>query len=385
MAHTAEAWFLYPGDGSKTPGRAQLTRESFVLREPRADEVVAEPLYGCWEGNMGHALARAPVDVCLQRKEERVVLGNAGVVRVLSTGAAVRTVEAGQHAILFCVGEEDAFGYPKSILGYDAPGTMGCLTTKMVVSERQLIPIPARSKHSLQQWAAFSLRYITAWSNWQLALGTFRLLVEDDELPVLDVWGWGGGVSLAELQLAQKHGHRAVMVSSAVDQFASMRAAGITPIDRRGLVDLHFQPARYRDDRPYRDRYLAAEQRFLDVVDAHTAGRKVNIFIDLIGEPVYRATLKALSRCGVITTAGWKAGMDLRVLRAVECIERHQHIHTHYARYAQGKAAVAYAEAHDWMPPRDLKTWRFDDIPELAAAFDANAAGMFPVFEVAGS
>jgi NADPH:quinone reductase-like Zn-dependent oxidoreductase len=384
MGVRADAWFLHPGEASKSASKATLVRQSFELREPGDEEIIAEPIYGCWEGNMGHAVNRTPVDICRQRKEERVVIGNAGVVRVVSVGRSVKTVKPGQNAIIFCVGEEDWWGYPKTILGYDSPGSMGCLSTKMVLGQRQVIPIPENTKYSLRQWAAFSLRYVTAWSNWELAVGTFRLLVHEHELASLDVWGWGGGVSLAELQLARRFGHKAVMLSSSTDNFKTIEEFGITPIDRRSFGALNFEAGRYKDDPSFKAEYIKAEKKFLEEVTSRTSGRMVHIFIDLIGEPVYRCTLKALARQGIITTAGWKAGMDLRLIRAVECIERHQHIHTHYARYGQGWAAVAFAEANGWLPPLDDKTWSFDEIPALADEYDAGTAGMFPIFSIAG-
>ena len=40
---------------------------------------------------------------------------------------------------------------------------------------------------------------MTAWSNWELAYGTLRLLLNENDLPHPQVWGWGGGVTLGEL------------------------------------------------------------------------------------------------------------------------------------------------------------------------------------------
>src|SRR2546423_15240506 len=91
---TTEAWVLAKGPLSgDEPG--QLQRESFSFPDITEHEVLAEPIYGCWEANMTHALERQPVDICRHRSEEKVVLGNAGVVRILQTGAAVTTVVGG--------------------------------------------------------------------------------------------------------------------------------------------------------------------------------------------------------------------------------------------------------------------------------------------------
>lgn len=381
MSFKADAWVLYAGDSDK-PKRADLVRETIEIPDLADDEVLGEPLYGCWEGNMGHALERRPVDICKQRGEEKVVLGNAGVVRIKEVGKKVKAVEPGQKAIIFCNGEEDEWGYPKKILGFDAPGTMGCLATKMKLKERQVIPIPDDTRHALAQWAAFSLRYITAWSNWEIAHGTFRLLVSWDEWASPHVWGWGGGVTLAELDLARRHGCRTAMMSSNERRLQVIKKVGVTPIDRRAWGRLSYDEKRYATDPDYREEYKRAEAAFLEDVQKRTNGRGVQIFIDYVGGPVYRATLKALSREGIITTAGWKEGMKLTTLRAIECIDRHQHIHTHYARYPQGFKAVAYAEANAWMPIIDERIYGFDEIPELAENYLAGRVDCFPTFSI---
>ena len=382
MTIKADAWVLYRGDASRNPGPAELKRETFEFADIGEDEILAQPLYGCWEGNMGHAIQRSPVDICVQRNEEKVVIGNAGVVKVLDVGKKVKAVEPGQRAIIFCNGVEDRFGYPEKILGYDAPGTMGCLATKMKLRERQVIPIPDDTEHHLAQWAAFSLRYITAWSNWELAHGVFRLLVSWDELASPHVWAWGGGVSLGELDLARRHGAKTVMLSGNEIRLETIQKTGVTPLDRRSFGRLSYEPKRYKTDPEYKEQYRAAEARFLETVHERTRGAGVHIFIDYVGEPVYPATLKALAREGIITTAGWKEGMQLQVIRAIECIQRHQHIHTHYARYPQGWKAVAFAEVNGWMPIIDERIYTFDEIPELVAAYENDQVNCFPCFSI---
>ncbi|HKP57761.1 MAG TPA: hypothetical protein VJV78_13610 [Polyangiales bacterium] len=380
MSETAEAWFLTP---ETSPGsRAVLRREQFEFAGIAQDEVLAMPLYGCWEGNMGHALQRLPIDLCHARNEARVILGNAGVLRVLEAGKDVHHLEPGQDAVLFSTADADRFGYPQKMFGYDAPGTMGCLATKIKLKGRELIPIPAGSRHSLAQWAAFSVRYITAWSNWRVAFGTFRLLVGEQELPAPNVWGWGGGTTLAELDLARRHGCRTVMLSSSPKRLSTVAQCGVTALDRSPFAALAFDDKRYATDASFRRSYNQAEAAFLAEVKRQTSDEMVQVFVDYIGSAVHRATLKALSRQGVITTAGWKTGMTVSFLRAIECIERHQHIHTHYARYAEGVDAVAYGEREGWMPPIDERVYGFDEIPEMAERFLANELGMFPVYSI---
>jgi NADPH:quinone reductase-like Zn-dependent oxidoreductase len=383
MPTEAQAWFLYEGTPEDRRGElAELRRERFTLPDPGADEVLAEPLYGSWEGNYHHALLRDPVDICRKRGEPRVVLGNAGVVRVLKTGADVRGLSPGDVAMIHGAGRSDRFGHMTHALAYDAPGTMGCLATRMIIRQHNLVPVPANSRHTLAQWAAFTLRYVTAWSNWELAYGTFRLLVPEELLPAPHVWGWGGGTTLAELDLACRHGARCVMISGSDDRLARFTALGLDALDRRPFAALTEDPGAYPTADAWQAARKAAERRFLGEVEARTRGEQVQIFVDYIGTPVLEVTLRALGRCGVLTTAGWKHGMEVRLRRAQECILRHQHVHTHYASRPQHLAAVAYAEATGWMPELDEPIVGFDEIPALARRFADNRASMFPVFSV---
>jgi NADPH:quinone reductase-like Zn-dependent oxidoreductase len=235
----------------------------------------------------------------------------------------------------------------------------------------------------LAKWAAFSSHYVTAWSNWELAHGAFRLQVSRDELSALQVWGWGGSTTLAELQLARYEASNCVLLSRDKRARDVASQMGFDALDPRRFGELLFDEERYRRDDRYRSAYQEAEAAFLAEVESRTAGRKVQIFIDMLGAPVYRATLKALSREGVLTTTGGEHPTEeLRILRAVECIQRHQHIFTHGARYSQGQRAVAFAETSGWMPLVDARIYTFDEIPELAAAYRAGQVGPFPIFAV---
>ena len=259
---------------------------------------------------------------------------------------------------------------------------MGCLATRMVMGERQLIPIAADTRYSLEQWAAFSLRYVTAWSNWHVAYGTYRLQVSPDELAAINVWGWGGGVTLAELQLARLHGAKVVMLSASAANRQTIEGSGVVALDHQAFGDLFVDLERLKSDADYRQAYRVAEAAFVAEVEQRTSGRMVQIFCDYIGTPVYRATVATLAREGVITTAGWKEGMEIGLLRAKECINRHQHIHTHYARYQEGWKAVAFAEGTGWLPKISDKIYSFDEIPALAADYERGETGYFPIFSI---
>lgn len=383
-----QAWVLHRGERQREeehPVPAELVEESFSIPELGPDEVLAAPIYGCWEGNMGHALQRVPVDICRLRREDKVVIGNAGVVLVLETGSAVTRVRPGDRALVFCNAEPDEHGYPVKVLAYDASRTMGLLSRKTRLTERVLIPLPQHTRHSLKQWAAFSLRYITAWSNWRLAYGCFRLQVSESDCPVLFVVGWGGGVSYAQLQLARHAGCRVAMVASQQERLRHLESVGIIPLDRREFPDLMLDSARFASDAEYRQRYTRSEKQFLARVKEAGRGQDVSIFLDHIGAPLLQASLKALGREGVIASAGWKLGADLiNLSRSTECTKRHQHINTHYARYSEAVAAVGFAEETGWLPPiSEERVYSWEEIPELARDVEqGRVASYFPLFQV---
>ena len=381
MPEKTRAWALPRGDQPKD----ELHLAEITLPELGPEDCLVEPIYGCWEGNMSHVIDRAPIDVAAARDEPFVVLGNAGVVRVLETGPEVKTVTKGQFAVLFCNGVWDKWGYPIKIFGYDAPGSVGLLAKRTVLHQFQVIPVPDNSRYTLKQWAAFSLRYITAWSNWQQAYGCWRVQMTLEDCPSPFVWGWGGGVTWAELTLARFSGARVTMISGNPKRLRAIQRAGMNAVDRRAFPDLDYDAARYRSDEQYRQRYRDSEAIFLRTVREQTDDIGVSIFLDYVGSPVTRATIRSLSRQGVVATAGWKEGMRVEHIRAIECIERHTHVHTHYARYPQGRAAIQFAENTGWMPAdtADMDVYDFQEVPQLHLDYNAGRThSYFPIFEI---
>ena len=383
MSIRTDAWVIYAAREGEEGKPTELVRETVELEDPGPHELLVEPLYGCWEGNMGHALARDPIDICALRGLEKAVIGNAGTGRVIEVGSDVPAeygYEPGQ-AVMFIGMEADEFGYPVRMMGYDSR-KQGIQCKRVKRLPEDVVPIPAGSRFDLATWAAFNVRYATAWECWRMALGTFRLQLGEDELPVLNVWGWGGGSSLALTHLAAMLGHRAAAISSKPERLALIRDLGITGIDRSPFADLQFDERRFAKDADYAASYRAAEKRFLETVHEVTEGSGVHVFVDMIGAPVHRATLKALARMGVLVTAGWKAGMQLSHLRAIECIQRHQFVHTHFARRSEVLVAMQFAEENGWMPVLDETVFDFDELPELAARFAAGDYRMFPVYRI---
>jgi NADPH:quinone reductase-like Zn-dependent oxidoreductase len=393
---TTEAWVLYKGElaqnenggndngnGNGKVKMAELSRETFSFPGLSENEVLIEPIYGCWEANVTHALERRPVDICRQRNEEKVVLCNGGVARVLRVGPEVTTVTAGDMCVVTGNRIWDKRGYMIKAYAYDAPNTVGLFAKQTKLHERQLIPIPENTKYSLRQWAAFSIRYVTAWANWKQAYGCLRLQLSEQDYPNPFVWGWGGGVALAELALANMFGCRTAMLASSDDRLRLIASMGIEAIDRRAFGNLYLDEEKYESDSKYRREYRYAQAAFLRLVEEKTEGQLVSIFVDNIGSPVVRATLKALACPGVITTAGWKRGMSINLVRAVECMKWHTHVHTHYARYEEVIESFRFAEETGWMAPSEGELYDWDNVPMLARDYaEEKVSDYFPLVQI---
>ena len=378
-----EAWIIERGSKqSNEPGR--LLKATIELPDVGPNLVLVEPIYGCWEGNMTHALARDPVDVCRLRRERQAVLGNAGVVRVAKTGPGVTTCSEGDMCLVVPIGRQDDHGYPLTILGYDDPQSPGLLAKQVVLHQLQLTKIPNPTAYSYQQWAGFPVRFTTAWENWRLAFGLWKLMAaEFDEAPAVNVVGWGGGTAFAELRLAQFDGCRTAMTTSSDQRAELLRSVNIEPLDRREFPNLSHDAERYENERSYRTQYLQSEGAFLKAIDEFTEGKRVSLFVDYMGAPLMRAAQKALAVHSIITTAGWKNGSQITFERTTACLRRFQFVHTHGCRRDEGTRAVEFAEQHGWLPPPEPDECAWDDAPALAQDFhEGNLVSYFPIYRV---
>lgn len=375
-----QAWVLHAG--AKGAGSAledgSFRVEPIELPRPEGDELLVEPLYASWEGNLDHALARRPIDVCRARGEERLVLGNAGVVRVLAAGPRAVGLREGDVGMVFVGATLDDAGYSKEIYAYDAPRTVGLLARRTILRAHNFLPLP-EGVGDPAQWAAFSIRYVTAWANWRVAYGSYRLQMSEADEPRPRVWAWSGGTPFAEIDLARRFGCEVALVTRREAHLATLARLGIPAIDRREYPCLEQDDTK---DEAYQQTHAASQHAFLEMMRARTEGRGVSIFLDYVGAPLWRLTLKCLGRQGVIATAGWMQGMITSTNRAMECIGRRIHVHTHYARRSEAIDAMDYARRSGWLPEvREI--YDFEDVPALARASGASAtASYFPLVRV---
>lgn len=354
----SEAWVLKRDEKG-------FIKKNIVIENLKEDEVLLKPLYGCLEGNMVHAINNDPINIFDERKEDEIVLGNAGVLEIERLGSKSKNFKVGDKVIYFCNGESDKYGYPLKITGYDKSNSMGVLSKRIKLNEKEILKIPENKNISLEQWAAFSLKFITAWSNWKVAYNAWKIQMPEIEPKDIYVFGWGGGVTYAELLLAKKYGCKCYMITSKEENIKLCKENKIDVFNRSGIDSNKI------------------EKELLEYINTKTNNKGVSIFIDNIGRDVYKITTKALGRQAVITTSGWKTGGMLPILRQNECQNRHIHVFTHYAKMQEGIEAIDFAQKNLWLPPACEKVYQWDEIPNLIEDYKlGNLKTYFPIFKI---
>lgn len=184
---------------------------------------------------------------------------------IVNPGLSDRTCE-------YCRAGEQPLCPRFRILGEHAPGTMA---ENIVVPAVNVRSIP--SSVSAEQAAAFPLTTLTAW---RMIVSRARVQAGEDVL----IWGIGGGVALAALQICKQIGARVWAVSSSDDKLRRAGEMGADELLNRNDVD------------------VAA------VIRDRTAKRGVDVVIDNVGAATWKLSLRALGRRGRLVTCGATSG-----------------------------------------------------------------------------
>lgn len=204
----------------------------------------------------------------------------AGVIDAV--GANVRSVAVGDAVVInpgiscrrceFCAAGEHSLCPRFRLLGEHRPGTFA---EYVVVPAANVRTIPRGS--DMASAAAFPLVALTAWR-----MLVTRAAVREAETVL--IWGIGGGVALAALQIAKLRGARVWVTSSSPEKLERARALG---------ADETFDHSRLDVAREVRTR---------------TGKRGVDVVVDNVGRATWAQSLGSLARGGRLVTCGATSG-----------------------------------------------------------------------------
>ena len=212
------------------------------------------------------------------------IVGTDGAGIVEAVGPGVSTVAQGDRVTInpgiscgscsTCRAGEEPFCRNFQILGEHRPGTAAEF---VVVPERNVARVADGMPWAVA--AAFPLSTLTAWR-----MLTTRARLTRGETAL--IWGIGGGVSLAALQIAVPLGARVVVTSSSDRKLGKARELGAEVAINHAT--------RTPDD-------VAREVRTL-------TGAGADVVVDSVGEKTWDASLKALRPGGRLVTCGATSG-----------------------------------------------------------------------------
>ena len=210
------------------------------------------------------------------------IMAGDGAGSVEAVGSAVTEWKRGDRVMInpglscyrcpSCEAGEHSLCETYRLLGEHVPGTAAEL---VVVPWRNLGRVP--DNMDWPQAAAFSLATLTAWR-----MLTSRAGLEPGETVL--IWGIGGGVSLAALQIARFLEAKTIVTSSSDAKLAVAQTLGADIVLNHATTD------------------VAAEVRKI------TSKRGVEVVVDNVGEQTWEKSLRCLGRLGRLVTCGATTG-----------------------------------------------------------------------------
>ena len=210
------------------------------------------------------------------------IVGSDGAGVVEAVGSAVTGIRAGDRVMInpgvacgrcaACAAGEESLCATFRVLGEHRPGTAA---EYVVVPAVNLAAVPPAM--SWAQAAAFSLATLTAWH----MLAT-RAALQPGETVL--VWGIGGGVALAALQVARHLGARVIVTSGSDAKLEAARRLGAEATVNHATQD------------------VVAEVRRL------TVRRGADVVVDSVGQARWPDSLRAMRRGGRLVTCGATSG-----------------------------------------------------------------------------
>ncbi len=318
------------------------------------------------EHNVDHAALADTVNIA-QSRGGKIYPGNSAVGEVIAAGAEVKGFVAGDVVLTHCNGDPDRYGYPQRIWAYDTPDSVGWYAEEAVVGEWQVVRAPLDCGLSLWEIAAMPLRAPTAYHMWRRALGIFRLKVSREQRAVLNVLGFGGGVSELFLMLARSEGHAAFFCSGSPERRAALEKQGIVGIDQKA-----FHRFASRDD----------VRAFTQEVRRLTDGENAHIVCDMLRGPVFAAGLAVTAREAVNVSAGWQLSQVVEYNSTLMSVKQVTLDHTHYETLV-GVAAATELYGRVFKPTVHREIYAFEDLPRAFEEMHQNVQTGIPIVRVA--
>jgi NADPH:quinone reductase-like Zn-dependent oxidoreductase len=210
------------------------------------------------------------------------IVGSDAMGTIDAVGAAVSGLGVGDRVLInpglsdrtcdYCLEGEQPLCPRFGVLGEHFPGTMA----EQIVVPATNVRRVARDADPIAG-AAFTLSTLTAW---RMLVSRARVQRGEHVL----IWGIGGGVALACLQIAKLLGAFVTVTSGSEEKLARALALGAdATVDHRGMD-------------------VGKEMR------ARTGKRGVDVVVDSVGEATWTQSLGALGRRGRLVTCGGTSG-----------------------------------------------------------------------------
>jgi crotonyl-CoA carboxylase/reductase len=343
-----------------------LRLDELELRPLGPSDVHMRILAVSCEHNIDHAATADTVNIA-ETRGGKIYPGNSAVGEVLAVGDRVQRFQPGDVVLTHCNGEPDAYGFPQRIWAYDMPDSTGWYAKEAVVGEWQLIYAPLDCGLDLWEIAALPLRAPTAYHLWRRALGIYRIKVPRERRAVLNVLGFGGGVSELFLMLARAEGHRSFFCSGSPARRAALERLGIEGIDQ----------AAYH-------RFASREdvKAFSAEVKRRTDGEGMHLVCDMLRGPVFAAGFAAAAREGVNVSAGWQLSQKIDYNSTLASVKQVTLDHTHYET-PPGCAAATELYGSVFKPTIHEEVYGWADLPRAHHEMHLNVQTGIPIARVA--
>ncbi len=217
------------------------------------------------------------------------IVGTDGAGLVETVGPGVTQVRPGDRVAInpgiscgnceVCRAGEEPYCRSFQILGEHRSGTCAEL---VIVPERNVARIPDQMPWPLA--AAFPLSSLTAWR-----MLTTRARLSSGETVL--IWGAGGGIAMAALQIAKELGAIALVTGSTAAKLEKATELGADQVFNHG------------------------ERTPQDIVEEirKKLGGGVNVVVDSVGQATWNASLRALAPGGRLVTCGATTGPEVGI------------------------------------------------------------------------